>query len=61
MLVSYPVHGISGFHDHLVMHAVAKRVYLDLKDQGATYLKRLAFFTVLYQGDGTLRREKILS
>ena len=56
VLVSYPVHGISGFHDHLVMHAVAKRVYLDLKDQGAAYFKRLAFFTVLYQGDGTFKK-----
>ena len=26
ILVSYPVHGISGFHDHLVMHAVIKNV-----------------------------------
>jgi LmbE family N-acetylglucosaminyl deacetylase len=46
ILVSYPVHGISGFHDHLVMHAVIKRLYLQMKDEGATYLKRLAFFTV---------------
>lgn len=46
VLVSYPVHGISGFHDHLVMHAIAKRVYLEMKDAGADYLKRLAFFTL---------------
>lgn len=46
IVVSYPVHGISGFHDHLVMHAVAKNVYLDMKDEGHTYLKRLAFYTV---------------
>ena len=46
VLVSYPVHGISGFHDHLVMHAVAKRVFLQMKEEGATYLKRLAFFTL---------------
>ncbi|AHM62007.1 LmbE family protein [Flammeovirgaceae bacterium 311] len=46
ILVSYPVHGISGFHDHLVMHAVIKRLYLQMKDEGAAYLKRLAFFTV---------------
>lgn len=46
IIVSYPVHGISGFHDHLVMHAVIKRVFLDMKDMGATYLKRLAFFTL---------------
>lgn len=46
IVVSYPVHGISGFHDHLVTHAVVKRVYLEMKDRGANYLKRLAFFTV---------------
>lgn len=46
IIVSYPVHGISGFHDHLVTHAVVKRLYLDMKDRGADYLKRLAFFTL---------------
>ena len=56
VLVSYPVHGISGFHDHLVMHAVIKSVYLKLKDEGADYLRRLAFFTVLYRGDGTFKK-----
>lgn len=29
ILVSYPVHGISGFHDHLVTHAVVKRVFCE--------------------------------
>lgn len=46
IIVSYPVHGISGFEDHLVMHAVAKRVFLELRQQGADYLKRLAFYTL---------------
>jgi N-acetylglucosamine malate deacetylase 2 len=46
VLVTYPVHGVSGFHDHLVTHAVVKRLYLEMKDQGADYLKRLAFFTI---------------
>ncbi len=46
IVVTYPVHGISGFHDHLVTHAVVKRVYLQLRDHGADYLKRLAFFTL---------------
>lgn len=46
VLVTYAVHGISGFHDHLVTHAVVKRVYLELRDEGADYLKRLAFFTI---------------
>lgn len=45
IIVTYPVHGISGFHDHLVTHAVVKRVYLEMKDNGADYLQRLAFMT----------------
>ncbi len=56
ILVSYPVHGISGFHDHLVMHAVAKQVFLALRDEGVPYLKRLAFFTIPYEGDGTFKK-----
>lgn len=46
VIVTYPVHGISGFHDHLVIHAVMKRLYLQMKEEGADYLKRLAFFTI---------------
>ncbi|MBN1294551.1 MAG: PIG-L family deacetylase [Candidatus Latescibacteria bacterium] len=45
VVVTYPVHGISGFHDHLVTHAVVKRVYLELKER-TDYLRRLAFYTV---------------
>lgn len=46
VLVTYPVHGVSGFHDHLVCHAVVKRVFLEMKDKGADYLKRLAFMAI---------------
>jgi len=56
ILVSYPVHGISGFHDHLVMHAVAKNVYLNLKDAGVAYPKRLAFFTIPDNGDPEFKK-----
>ena len=49
IIVTYPVHGISGFHDHLVSHAVVKRVYLHMKESGASFLKRLAFFTLREQ------------
>jgi LmbE family N-acetylglucosaminyl deacetylase len=45
VLVTYAVHGVSGFEDHLVQHAVVKRVYCDMRDKGHDYLKRLAFFT----------------
>ena len=45
VLVTYPVHGISGFHDHLVSHAIVKRVFVEL-DGAVPELKRLAFSTV---------------
>ncbi|MDZ4711678.1 MAG: PIG-L family deacetylase [bacterium] len=45
VVVTYAVHGISGFHDHLVSHAVVKRVYVAMKEKNP-YLKRLAFFTI---------------
>ena len=56
IIVTYPVHGISGFHDHLVIHAAVKRVYCQMKDEGADYLKRLAFFT-LNETDATKANE----
>ncbi|MBS1516502.1 MAG: PIG-L family deacetylase [Bacteroidetes bacterium] len=45
VVVTYAVHGISGFHDHLVCHAVVKSVYCRLKKEKG-FLKRLAFFTL---------------
>jgi N-acetylglucosamine malate deacetylase 2 len=54
IVVTYPVHGGSGFHDHLVTYAVVKRVYLELKDNGANFLKRLAFFTMPDSGAPSL-------
>ena len=45
VVASYAVHGISGFHDHLVMHAVAKRVFVELREK-LDCLKRLAFVTI---------------
>ena len=46
VVVTYAVHGISGFHDHLVGHAAVKRVFAEMKADGASYLKRLAFYTI---------------
>lgn len=46
VVVSYPVHGISGFPDHLVMHAVIKRVFCQMRADGHNWLRRLAFFTI---------------
>lgn len=45
VVMSYAVHGISGFHDHLVAHAVVKRAYVELKPR-CSWLKRLAFVTI---------------
>jgi LmbE family N-acetylglucosaminyl deacetylase len=45
VIVTYPVHGISGFHDHLVTHAVVKRLFLEMKEK-KWFLKRLAFTTL---------------
>jgi len=49
IVVSYPVHGISGFHDHLVTHAIVKRAYCDLKASENPFLKRFAMFTLSEQ------------
>lgn len=53
IVVTYPVHGGSGYHDHLVTYAVVKRVFLSMKDEGADHLKRLAFFTMPDSGKPT--------
>ena len=45
VVVTYPVHGISGFHDHLVTHAVVKSAFLKIRERG-DFLKRLAFHTI---------------
>lgn len=55
IIVTYAVHGISGFFDHLVCHAVVKRVFCELRQKKSSYCpQRLAFFTlgpVSYTGD----------
>jgi LmbE family N-acetylglucosaminyl deacetylase len=51
VVITYAVHGISGFHDHLVSHAVVKRVFCSLKDNGSSYPKRLALFTRMGEAD----------
>jgi LmbE family N-acetylglucosaminyl deacetylase len=45
VVVTYAVHGISGFHDHIVTHSIVKRVYVELKEK-QDFLKRLAFQTL---------------
>lgn len=59
VLVTYAVHGVSGFHDHLVTHAVVKRVFCKMKEEGGSYPKRLALFTRMGEvdRDGKFRLE----
>ena len=45
VLVGYPVHGISGFHDHLIAHGVIKRVFCVLREE-LPRLRRLAMPTL---------------
>jgi LmbE family N-acetylglucosaminyl deacetylase len=45
VIVSYAVYGVSGFHDHLVTHAVVKRVFVELR-QTLPNLRRLAMLTI---------------
>ena len=45
VVVTFPIHGISGFHDHIVTHTAVTRVYLELRNPEHAWLQRLAFFT----------------
>ncbi|MGM0507016.1 MAG: PIG-L family deacetylase [Bacteroidota bacterium] len=44
ILVTYAVHGVSGFHDHLVTHAVVKNLFCRMREEGRG-ARRLALFT----------------
>lgn len=46
VVVTFPIHGISGFHDHIVTHFAVTRVYLELHGAEHPWLQRLAFFTL---------------
>ena len=46
VVVTFPIHGISGFHDHIVTHGTVTRVYLELRRPDHPWLQRLAFFTL---------------
>jgi len=45
IVVTYPVHGNSGFHDHLVTHAVVKRGALETRERLGCP-RRIAFYTL---------------
>lgn len=42
VIVTYPVYGISGFYDHLIIHGIVKRVFAESRGR-LPYLRRLAF------------------
>lgn len=46
LVVSYAAYGISGFDDHLVTHAIVKRVFCERRESMDSHLKRLAFTTL---------------
>ncbi|TVP77504.1 MAG: PIG-L family deacetylase [Gemmatimonadales bacterium] len=47
VVVTYAVHGVSGFRDHLVTHAVVKRVFCQMRDEEPEVApRRLALFTL---------------
>jgi N-acetylglucosamine malate deacetylase 2 len=47
VVVTYPVHGVSGSPDHLVTHAVVKRVFCQMREREPEAApRRLAFFTL---------------
>lgn len=47
VVVTFPIHGISGFHDHIFTHAVVTRTYLEMYGPKHPWLQRLAFFTLI--------------
>ena len=51
VVVTYAVHGNSGFPDHLVTHAVVKRVFCEMRAKQGFYPARLAFYTISEEYD----------
>lgn len=46
VIITYPVHGGSGHHDHITLHHIIKRLYYNRSPE-LVFWKRLAFFTVI--------------
>ncbi|WP_147372157.1 PIG-L deacetylase family protein [Mariniphaga sediminis] len=49
VVITYPVHGGSGHHDHIALHHIIKRLFFGKKDT-LQFWKRLAYFTVIDTG-----------
>jgi len=50
VVITYPVHGGSGHHDHITIHHILKRLFYTAKDK-LPFWKRLAYFTIIDQGN----------
>lgn len=59
IVVSYPVHGISGFYDHLVTYAVVKRAFCEAREGKKTTWKRFAMFTISEEQQKSLSESRI--
>lgn len=46
IVVTYPIHGISGHHDHLCIHAILKRLFSVSRSKADSNWRRLAFLTL---------------
>lgn len=49
IVITYPVHGGSGHHDHIALHHIIKRLFYEQLPE-LNFWKRLAFFTVVDTG-----------
>ncbi|MFN0037148.1 MAG: PIG-L deacetylase family protein [Saprospiraceae bacterium] len=49
VVVTYPIHGGSGHHDHIALHHVVKRLFFEQKNK-LRFWQRLALFTVVDTG-----------
>ena len=49
VVITYPVHGGSGHHDHIALHHIIKRLYFGKTDD-LQFWNRLAYFTVVDTG-----------
>jgi LmbE family N-acetylglucosaminyl deacetylase len=49
VVITYPVHGGSGHHDHITLHHSLKRLFYS-KSDALHFWKRLAYFTVIDTG-----------
>ncbi len=60
VVVTFAAHGISGHPDHLATHAAVKQAFAELRDNGGSYLRRLAFSTISPgQAEGYSRRRRL--